>query len=1107
MTVRDKSKEVLAADMKLRALLALFCLLSARYSVSHAIHESPSERTDTLYRTFAQGRWLLNGGNADKALTLFERTWNEISAGKLHDANDLELDTIAFYAGLCAQANGNERQAKKWFRLAHEHVLAAQQMPARAVLYYLASRGEQAKLEEQNGIASTSTSHVALLQVNNPTHADYLDKAKAQLGDAIKSFQQSGDLNSRIMLMTWYLMHAELASDVKEAGMYSTALDHFSEGWQFFHDVEKEIINEKDEAKISQNPRVAMMLDADRARLIAMQMTDKKTRERERNRVVQMCDLMMSFRQTTEHLNDALTQLALSNNDGAKQAAERARQAIDIAKQVLKLREGETDFFIFKNEPDWKIEFKPAQYAELPAFTASFDAQSKAIQALLAVVEASGKKDKNALENAVELAKQATAEAPKKTEDLAYRLGHYAAGLGEEARAFAETADAPHIKKRHDDAKDHFKNAKSHFQTVIESVDTLPDPRLREAFKTAKDDAMKRKLELASRDVFLDRAIDATNKERRPDKAYIELKSGATRHWDTETWRRAIEAGLRSYEVDLDSVRNDFENALKHGVLSDTDYETHVLQGRILLAELLRDKGLLREAEGRNEAEGKLLSIKQRIADRASQAANVFLSGKSRARDASKNFGQLVCDTYRMYAIALNPRLTEEGLRDAGDKVQGLIDDLLLEENRPNVDKLQLREAIVVSKLAWGYLAVQLELSYQTKAVPAFVDAIDEAALLPYVNREWATTLGYPLLEAIRKRTEESFLVIGQDEQRLRMAMGHVVDGVIALYWKNNSLAYKKMLEAEKASATPEMLLTKDKFLALVQSEKYKQAYRGTKRDVQSEIIAFTTLIHLADGQADAACVLLLEWLVNDRVLPLGNAADVVYEPDATTITKAMSRGGSPYVWYALAEALEQRLVKSGLALLARNDLDLNKLREHEVLRAQLDRVLTYIKYDVLPDDSASRKQFPEIGAAIDRAKKRLSSSDENIKLAVKLRSQHRLEEAIDVVEQAVARKPDTPILWPLLLSYSMDAVDTDVQPTKKDFADTLRLLYLMKGMAPSAEYERWFWTGALHARLDEEREAESAFQQAASLARIPSDEARAKARATEVKYRGVRFP
>lgn len=162
------------------------------------------------------GRLLLLSRQPERARLVFEELWERPA--------DLGRHCIAFYSALAAEAMRDPRASSVWYARAFETAPTDSLGRDQAAFCLIAGQ-----CEPRGILVAMNTVSLDLLSTAQVPGADRHENsrlARDKLAAALKSYEADRSIQNRVRVLSWRLLHAELASDDR---LYTRANKEFIE--------------------------------------------------------------------------------------------------------------------------------------------------------------------------------------------------------------------------------------------------------------------------------------------------------------------------------------------------------------------------------------------------------------------------------------------------------------------------------------------------------------------------------------------------------------------------------------------------------------------------------------------------------------------------------------------------------------------------------------------------------------------------------------------------------------------------------------------------------------------------------------------------------------
>jgi tetratricopeptide (TPR) repeat protein len=842
--------------------------------------------------------------------------------------------------------------------------------------------------------------------------ATFMSKSAAAVPNA--------DLKGRIKHAAWSLVVGELAIDPQRGMLYSAGVDVLGSGLAELDRIEAELkADPLKEKEISTSPVLAMQLDGARVRRERVEAKLNLSRKEERERLAQLREIVSAYRDVANVLAVSNAHFLTGDFESTRSTNQEASKKLADLEAIVNHRR---DYYLFSDEPDLNAaassELKFVTSAPQP-FSDDMKPHMAALQALAIYRLATGgpePPEAKLLESAQTLAERALGNGPDKNVIALYVLGNVRRELG-----LLLTAKEPLDSQAHRGAAPLFEAARESFKTLQSMRAKHPEP-----LKGIGAEVDQHVRELSSPDVFLAEAERLTLAGRLVE-AHSLLGRGMRYHRSAPLLIARLETARRA-ELDLDTASDELKLGTTAGLIREDDPQGRLIASKLALARAWRIATSSLEKMGireRSDLENAVVAQQQAL-DRIAAAEpemTLQLRAYSSFAGALRSMVNPTPDAERQ----------EVELRQAAGAASGLLAQLA-EEKREGWASVSLREALVACRLAQGFLAVRVLPSYRDDAINAFAAAADEQVKLPYQGTT-LKVLGSPLVTAMLSRPEGQSIRLAQEERQLRQVIARFLEGAFSQSLGSDSGAASQMAAAldeiqGMAGNLPSDATPLDAGRMLDRSDT-ADARKSTFRQIRS----FSVLSFVKAGQVRRGLVEAVRTVAGDDLPALSEeAAFQAITPDL--LNRAVRGTTSPMEAFTLGAALEAQATSPQPGRVPSAWLAV-------ALQAQT-------RAKALFDGSkATRDRFPELVALNSQAIRRLSSPEDDITEARRLRQQGRFPEATARLRFALVRHPAAPVVRAELALCLCDQVDLG-QADASALDEALRSLQPYRGTAAS---------------------------------------------------------
>jgi len=453
--------------------------------------------------------------------------------------------------------------------------------------------------------------------------------------------------------------------------------------------------------------------------------------------------------------------------------------------------------------------------------------------------------------------------------------------------------------------------------------------------------------------------------------------------------------------------------------------------------------------------------------------------------DVARAQGQALLALAIAYQTVLSPPgdgekdLLGEAHRLARDAMAVLEPDIAKQEDA--IQRINMREALIASRLAYGHVAMQVLPEYRDDALLALAAAFDEMAKLPFHKGD-VKILGSPMITAMAGRAGDSGAKLAFEERRYRELVTRFLEGMYTLHFGDAGAAADQMATAlrhgEQSGGDPGQAGPRDASVMLGQTDGF-----DAQVTLQDTVRAFKIL---ADVKADRIDTALLGAV---RLLVPGASVSEISDLDQQVLQDAIQRIQSPLVGYALSSALEAHV----------NSLALEGDPRHEMLVAQASAALTRVTE--LLRSRRMQNRYPHLAAVVRNSQQRLGSADEYYDDALQLRSRGDLAGTIQAVTAGLRLHSQSEPLWQLYL-------ETQIEQTRRGDASVDAYNQLLRQVEQATKrkmlstYLANYYNAVLYERLGSVHDSLGAYENALVNASQPQDRIRARSKVSELRVR-----
>jgi hypothetical protein len=898
-------------------------------------------------------------------------------------------------------------------------------------------------------------------------HHDFLQKAEAAIDVAFDRFEkakQSGDaketLKTQVVLASWLLMGAELASDsrLEQKRLVRTANDYFDVGQRHRDEIEVALKDKQGlEDEITADEEVSLHLDALRFRSEAINRHLGESRQKEKALFDTLQTLARDYRAATESYALTTTYLLTRDYESARKAHGEAAQLVKrIGEEGKTLRDpGKGNLYVLHEE---MRDFGNPETPEYRLFSPDFATHHDSLAALMACRESAGKAGEPDVKELSRAIDEANGLLKVQKDNL---IALYTVALASETKGVALRRQDPYGEAAWTNAAPLFEAARKAYEQVgrlageraAGKEPASPEGLPRQAGQLADmAGAKERAAYLAGPELYLERAGRLVLGHQFADAVRV-LREGIERHRDARLVATYATVRLRAGEQAA-AVRADLTRAREAKLFSPKEEALlHLALGRAALAELGSSPTALADAE-RHLRDG-LASIgpadvvtANAIRGHLAYVLSLTAQGATPAeRQHRLDDAQVQADQVEAFAES-----------DAGKK-------LLRSDPPAGLDEVVFREAVVDYRLALAQLGASRSPEYYGRALDWLAKAQTTAASLSFGSQK--RPFAESFLQAARSHpagTDSGQLRV---EEARRVALSRVVSGLGALQLGRTSEGTREIEAALEWLRNPDP----QRPLAATPGEVLLES------NLTSDLLALLLLREL-DGLSAAA--------LNKRDLVL--KARKALTADLLERQKA-GQPDSPLAAYARGRAAEELLVATTPAPAAEHD----RVKQEALAELRRSRELL--------ESPSQRQRYPALSGQTDEALDRLERPAHYHNVATDLRTSLRLREADRALVNGLARHPHDQGLWEMRAAIRIDELLMNPSPDRQRVAEVLNWL----GEIPPG-FARSYTEATVHELLNDWPKAADAYgraEQEAETARDDQGRIRARAKYAAAALRG----
>ena len=782
----------------------------------------------------------------------------------------------------------------------------------------------------------------------------------------LKAERASAVLADRVRRLSWFLLMGEWAAD-RGVGLSSNAFDVLSGGLDGLSSLANDLQTSPDlERELVADPFLAMRFDLVAARREELANKRDLSRRDELARLSQLRQLNATYRNLLQQILSAQTGTLTGQTDLAVLAGQTAISQFEQAEAIVGARR---DYYLFQDEPAL---VDPAT-AELPLarqLAAPFDVSvirhQHALNALWLCRQArqlEGAAQASVLERALR-----SVDAARSSEGDAGIVASYAEGVVCDALGRLKTAANPLSASTHADAEPLF--ARSAQALTI-------------ALKQLEQSGAESELLADTRKLVEDALGDESSLRRAAEElalgdskaALSTLTRGLHRHRSGRLALRAAELQWRTGALQGEALTAAFDQITAQGGLPEIDPDLVETRRRVQVIETW--KALTQRAEGQAE-------------NRSARSAHLAQAVADWPVDGSRDeHSYWISAAHRSLAIAtlflVNPAKHTAAARAALMDSPEVVAELSRRSQDASLaDSSTLREAESIARIAEGHFTLGLVSDGSERARWAFAAAADLDARQPPLAIRLSTS-GSTVMNALLAGDQESRAGSTNRERTLRIAAQKMVPAVIAM-----NLGAPEEVADVLISVRREVRAGGHQFSAEQQLD--PRDVGGAAEGLLADSLASTAIALTRADRASEAVACLLEELWPELERP----ADLTLV-DWAVVSDRVVAVADPLVIHALAYALEQYAVE-GLP------------EGHGASRAILQAALAANRaaQTVWSQNIVWRRRWPHLNPLLEEGIARLVSDAAALETVAQLRSELRLNEARQVLGQALRRHPDS---------------------------------------------------------------------------------------------------
>lgn len=867
-------------------------------------------------------------------------------------------------------------------------------------------------------------------------------------------------LPNQIRQTTWQILLGDLASrpdQTLSSGAYDALLKGLADLDAILQKLETD---PQSEQRLTQDTQLTMRLDAVVQRRAALTNKRDLSRTAELERLQQLRDLNVAYRDLVRQLVLLNTELLIGRPAEVQKLGLQATQTLARIEEVAGRRR---DYYLFQDEPkldgEERTELNLVRQLMAPIAT---DVQShhQSLQALMLnqlALAAPPDVQHKLLHDAAAVATSAV-QGHEPTV-----LALYAQAVGQRELGRLQTRDHLFKQAAHAAAAPHFQAAREAFSQALDLA------RQQSVAPEFLAELELQSSELSSAERILERA-DTLTRAGQLSAAVTHLERGLSLQRSVPLILALLEARLRNRDTagNLEAAIQDIDTEV--AVPVDLA-EYHLLRGgvRVVTAwSQLNDPQLQRQEQDWRPALTGRLQQAERDLEPISQSTNKLLVAQADVYRALAAAGLLVLEPATPVAAAesLWPKLAAaiEALAEAAPQAARL-------------DEVRIREAILAGRLAQGYLALRIRPDYRDTAQLAFAAAADAASQLPY-RSEALQFSGTPVLQSLWNRGDAANLKLAQEERFLRQSLQRFLPAALAMRLAAPGQAADSLKEVIREIEQSAQAWAPDAALTPHETDQGRESLLNEGR-----VLTVLGLVG-ADQPSTALRYALLPWYpqLDDqrlRTLPM------------TELTQHLSTLPDPLWLCVIGLAFEEY---------ATHTLDPRSPQCRGYLKLSL--ALQQRAAEQLAGGSALNQRYPYLNGMIQSAQSRLSSSDYYLEAAMKLRQELRLTEARAVLQAGTRRHPAAAALVDVLVDTLIDEAHLDPDRATELTATALKQLEAALPGQTALPAETLLRLGQLRESAGQSAAAVAAYQQVLNAKPSSLQKAKAQSRLVLLKLK-----
>lgn len=919
------------------------------------------------------------------------------------------------------------------------------------------------------------------LYAQEPEAANPISEVAAEVAKSQQKWQEEPSLANHVRLATWQILLGEIATDEGEkSNLWTLAVDQIQFGLQSMQAIEEELAaSPEEQQRLSNSPELAMRFDAARVRQVAIEQREALARDAERERLNQLREIAKNYRTVLTKSAEADLYLRLED---MKQAREANLEVLNGIKAIYAITKSRQDVYLFQDEPQPAADSDFAVLnATINPFNLEMIAHVKAVQALATCRLALQQNpiDQQMLNEARSWAMASLdgtaipgVELPE-GHDGNNPIGLYTLAMVSEAQAVEQVRPNPGDITLHKEAAQNFASAKELYGKAQSQLEKNASDQ--KVLSDLRETIEAKLADLDSSTPFFERA----NKETlagQPGVAWEILQDGTIHHRETALWVAMVEAARRAVfqeKVLLAAI----QNARDSGLFLDSEPGTQILRMKVVIDAVRADMSQS-QAMSAEQRQARSRQLQTRIEE-------LRTSLESAKTSVLKAEGQAFLALAIAYSFALgddnNPSSdsVREAHRYSRDAMAELEAGLAMEKDA--MKAITIREALIASRLAYGYLAIKILPDYRDDASLAFAAALDEIAKLPFSSGN-VELLGSPTISAITSRGDQASAQLALEERRYRELVTRFLESMYTLQFGNPNAAAEQMTLALSQGGTQGNTSNKKGPLDAGEMLGKTDGF-DSQVTLQDSVRAFAILADIEAQKHEKAI------LDSVRLLSPDSKVVAIQSVDTKVLDDCLARIQSPIVGFAFGTALEAYA----------NHLELSDGSQQEKFASRAKLAFDQVKLQLQSRRMSDR--YPHLLELVQDAEDRLGSIQGFVEEAKQLQQRGDWSGAIRTLNAGLKRHPHSSELWVSYLQAQLEVARRS-HGSKESLLKVLKQLEMAYDKKMISAYEYESLNASLLEQTNELEKSLDAYLRALANATKPEDKIRARSKVSELRVR-----